>query len=251
MERNEDNFPTSRPVLYCTSLVLHGLAFGFCEFVMPKINQQASARPGSTRLYLKYEAAASLRAILRVANKMTLARSKPTAYLLDAASERLRALEEETKAGLLTFDNSPSSCNYGLESTKSAKEEQCKESNDEACAEMECNLEPHGQETYTFFSQQVFNSQSKMLDFKTLEYGVQTNEPCFEEQKQLACGDLTTKKDPSSPDNEANPQSPTHQPYGYNQDLDDEKMPTSLWMIETLIQQGSLLEYLHQSQNTV
>lgn len=96
--------------VYLGSVVVSSLAFGFCEFAMPAIREEAAARPGSTKLYLKHESAVLCRAALSLVDRDLLKRlplghlSAKTLALLDAVEARLDAFEEATHGELEQFD---------------------------------------------------------------------------------------------------------------------------------------------------
>lgn len=97
--------------VYLGSVVVSSLAFGFCEFAMPAIREEAAARPGSTKLYLKHESAILCRAALSLVDRDLIKRlplgqalSSKTLALLDAVEARLDAFEEATHGELEQFD---------------------------------------------------------------------------------------------------------------------------------------------------
>ncbi|KAJ9072889.1 hypothetical protein DSO57_1022484 [Entomophthora muscae] len=104
MQRHREHISLGRSALYCASFALHGMAFGFCEFVMPAINKGASARTGSTILYIRYESATSMRVALNLLNKLPLAAGKPVVSLLNSAERYLQAFEKGVREDLLEFE---------------------------------------------------------------------------------------------------------------------------------------------------
>ncbi|KAJ9070242.1 hypothetical protein DSO57_1010280 [Entomophthora muscae] len=255
---------TVRSSLGCTvyigDVVLSSLAFGFCEYAMPSISKEGAAHPGTTKLYVKYETSVMCRSAIKRLDKCIL-RCLPlgavitdkVAAFIDSAEERLNAFEEAISQDLKQFDDATSIKDKATEPTDVKPSES---NTDDAIsikdkATVSTDVKPSESNTTPIYhmlpyveSPEEGSDSGETLYCETLLESplLDLVEPKGFPQEVL---DVISYDDqPKKTDCKYQPPKKTCHSCRPSRDLDDPSTPTGLWLLETLIQNGSLLTSL-------